>query len=246
MIFEASVIDVQEATYTVKNVTNGKTYQNCKLCAMGVSDWCVSKDDYVLCTMSEYGQVYIMGEIKGRKASTEGIRLGDSDVDKLVVTQNATLIHVRDINTTMIDDTGLECFYKKATIKGFGTVIEINEDEISITVPGNVSGGSGIVITPTEIKLFGEEQGGILKGNDAQKQLDALADKLNAHINSYLGHGHTYFDPTTSVPYVVSVPSTTANMTVPPSGVVPAAGSTKVNIDQISKPNVQSSKVKSS
>jgi hypothetical protein len=231
MIFEASVIDVQEATYTVKNVTNGKTYQNCKLCAMGVSDWCVSKDDYVLCTMSEYGQVYIMGEIKGRKASTEGIRLGDSDVDKLVVTQNATLIHVRDINTTMIDDTGLECFYKKATIKGFGTVIEINEDEISITVPGNVSGGSGIVITPTEIKLSGDASGGIPLGNEYTEMINDLKNVVNELINKYNLHGHQC---------VASGSPTT------PLNTDPSFGATTKQNNTVRKSPAQSSKVKSS
>lgn len=243
MIFEASVIDVQEATYTVKNVTNGKTYQNCRLCAMGVSDWCVSKDDYVLCTMSEYGQVYIMGEIKGRKASTEGIRLGESNVDKFVVTQNATMIHVRDLNTTLIDDEGLECFYKKATIKGFGTVIEIGEDAISITVPGNMSGGSGIVITPTEIKLFGDSQGGILKGNDAQQQLDAIGNKLNTLIDKYNTHGHNA-SPAGAGPCVTSPPcqSSVSNAT----GVTTPTIALNQPEPTISTPNVQSSTVKSS
>jgi len=244
MIFEASVIDVQEATYTVKNVTNGKTYQNCRLCAMGVSDWCVSKDDYVLCTMSEYGQVYIMGEIKGRKASTEGIRLGESDVDKFVVTQNATMIHVRDLNTTLIDDTGLECFYKKATIKGFGTVIEIDEDQISITVPGNIRGGSGIVITPTEIKLFGDAQGGILKGNDAQRQIDDIVTKLKTLTEHYLAHGHDY------IPAVTAAASAVPTSKPCASGITPTTSAalvdTSINVPSPSSVDLQSSTVKSS
>jgi hypothetical protein len=238
--FEAYVLDVKEATYTVKNAANGAIYHNCKLCAMGVSDWCVSKDDYVLCTNTEHGRTYILGEIKGRAASTEGIRLGESDTDKFVVTQQATLIHQRDINTTIIDADGLEGFYKKVTIKGFGTAIECTEDSIVISVPGKISGESGIIITPTEIKLFGDASGGILKGKEAQEQIDALADKLNGLINKFLGHGHNSLGDSgaaimTSTPFSGGIPTA-----------APGTYTIKSTESAIAKPNVQSTKVKSS
>lgn len=240
MTFEAYVTDVKEATYTVRSAANGATYQNCRLCAMGVSDWCVSKDDYVLCMQTEYGRTYIVGEIKGRTASTEGIRLGESDTDKFVITQEATLIHQRDVNTTIIDADGLEAFYKKVTIKGFGTLIEVGEDSIEISVPGALSGTSKITITPTEVKLFGDTSGGILKGKEAQAQIDAIADKLNSLINKFLGHGHNSLGESgaaimTSTPFSGGIPSA-----------APGTYTVKSSESAIGKPNVQSTKVKSS
>ena len=243
MTFEAYVLDVKEATYTVKNAANGAIYHNCKLCAMGVSDWCVSKDDYVLCMNTEHGRTYIVGEIKGRPASTEGIRLGESDVDKFVVTQQATLIHQRDINTTIIDADGFEGFYKKVTIKGFGTSIECTEDSIVISVPGKISGTSSIVITPTEVKLFGDTSGGILKGNEAQEQIDALADKLNSLINKFTGHGHNA-SPGGATPILTSRP--VLSPAVNTAGTLTVLGPLASPETSIAKPNVQSEKVKSS
>ena len=196
--FEAYVLDVKEATYTVKNAANGAIYHNCKLCAMGVSDWCVSKDDYVLCTNTEHGRTYILGEIKGRAASTEGIRLGESDTDKFVVTQQATLIHQRDINTTIIDADGLEGFYKKVTIKGFGTAIECTEDSIVISVPGKISGTGKVTITPASVKidantlieLDGADGGYILRGNETAEMLDEIKSILTGFITKYNAHQH--------------------------------------------------------
>ena len=198
MTFEAYVLDVKEATYTVKNAANGAIYHNCKLCAMGVSDWCVSKDDYVLCMNTEHGRTYIVGEIKGRPASTEGIRLGESDVDKFVVTQQATLIHQRDINTTIIDADGFEGFYKKVTIKGFGTSIECTEDSIVISVPGKISGASKITITPTEVKidagtilnLFGGDAGFLLKSDNLVALLNELISVVRGSIANFNSHTH--------------------------------------------------------
>lgn len=244
MTFEAVVIDVIKATYTVKNVVNGRVYHNCRLCAMGSADWAISKDDYVLCMQSEAGQVYVIGEIKGREPSTDGFRLGESDTDKFVVTQEATLIHVRDINTTIIDPDGLDGFYKKVTVKGFGTVIECTEDQISIGVPGSIDQGSKIVITPSGITLFGEASGGILKGNETQEQIDKLGDKLNDFIKLYLEHGHEYPNPAgglppqlvTSKPGDVTISATT--FAAPPH--------TTLTIPDIQNQSLQSTKVKSS
>jgi len=222
MTFEAYVIDVKEATYTVRSAANGAIYQNCRLCAMGVSDWCVSKDDYVLCDQTEYGRTYILGEIKGRVASTEGIRLGESDTDKFVVTQDATLIHQRDINTTIIDADGLEAFYKKVTIKGFGTLIEVDEDSIEISVPGNATGTSKITITPTEVKidagtivnLQGGDAGFLLKGDNLVALLNEIISVLRGHITKYNSHTHICAAPAS--PSAAPLPLETGTITKTP------------------------------
>lgn len=235
MTFEAVVTDVKEATYTVRNVVNGATHHSCQLCTMGVADWCISPGDYVLCKSSDIGRTYIIGEIKGRAPSTKGFRIGSSDADEFVITESGTLIHERGINSTIISDEGLTASYKKMTINGLGSTIEVTEDQVLITV-----GSSTITMTPTEIKLSGDASGGILKGKESQDQINALADKINSFITKFLGHGHINLGESGAT-CITGKP-----ITVPGTPATPAPPSPLISETSITKPSLQSTVVKSS
>lgn len=199
MTFEAFVIDVQEATYTVRNAANGAIYHNCHLCTMGVADWCISKDDYVLCKQTDMGHVYIIGEIKARPPSTKGFRIGANGSDEFVITEEGTLLHERGMNSTMISDDGYEATYQKVIINGLGTKIEITEDQVLITVGGSIPGDiSTLTITPTEIlvnaktllELSGNDGGYTLRGQETSEMLDELKSILTGFISKFNAHQH--------------------------------------------------------
>lgn len=240
MTFEAIVYDSKEASYTVQDVKTGSMYYNCRLCTMGIADWCISKGDWVLCQSSDAGYTYILGEIKNNKVSSEGFRIG-GDSEKFVITESATLIHKKETSETLIDEDGLTSFYKKAVIKGFGWSITCEDNIVTISVGGEMSTGSGIVITPTDIKLFGDDQGGILKGNDGQKQIDDIVTKLKTLTEHYLAHGHEYIN-SGGTPTASSLPAGAGIALT----LLASKADTSLNVPSPSSVGLQSTKVKSS
>lgn len=193
MTFEAVVIDQKKNVFSVRQQDNGILHENVFLASYML--FCPAPSEYVLCTRSDQGNVYIVGKIQGEWDDKYGYQIGDM-TDNLTVTDNGTLRHIKGTNEFIVDEDGLRAKFDKFEIEGLGWKITCEDKKITLyTDPVTI--GEVIVDSP-KVTIAGGTGGGLPLGSNYMQLINELTAVVNGLISLYNAHVHPAPGGTTS------------------------------------------------
>jgi len=193
MIFEAVVIAQSKNSFTVKQKDNGVVWTNVFLASLML--YSPAQNEYVLCTRSDGGTVYILGKIQGEWDDKYGLQLGNM-TDNLTVTEDGVIRHIKGTNESIIDDVGCRLKFDKMEVEGLGWKITCEDGKLTIAMDPV---GSEVIVDSPKITLASGTKGGIPTGSDYVSMINELKTIINALINLYNTHTHAVPGAVTSL-----------------------------------------------
>jgi hypothetical protein len=193
MTFEAVVINQSKNVFSVRQQDNGILHENVFLASYML--FCPAPSEYVLCTRSDQGNVYIVGKIQGEWDDKYGLQLGDM-TDNLTVTENGVVRHIKGTNETIIDEDGLRSKFEKLEIEGLGWKITCEDKKITLYTDTATMGE--VVIDSPKVTIAGGTGGGLPMGNNYMQMINELKTAINGLISLYNSHVHPAPGGTTS------------------------------------------------